>query len=109
MIDENKYSSFPFSLYMAKKTLEISTKIIQYAACNKCHKLYDINELSRTENEEIPTCSFINYSNHSIERFRQKCNNSLIKKVDSNNGEQIFRLFITFPLVNIKQQLTLFF
>src|SRR5205809_5318794 len=66
-IDENKYSSFPSSLYMAKKTLGISTKIIQYAACNKCHKLYDINELSRTENEEIPTCSFINYSNHSIE------------------------------------------
>src|SRR2546429_6532819 len=68
-IDENKYSSFPSSLYMAKKTLGISTKIIQYAACNKCHKLYDINELSRTENEEIPTCSFINYPNHSMERF----------------------------------------
>ena len=108
-IDENKYSSFPSSLYMAKKTLGISTKIIQYAACNKCHKLYDINELSRTENEEIPTCSFINYPNHSMERFRQKCNNPLIKKVDSNNGGQIFCPFMTFPLVNIKQQLTLFF
>ena len=93
---------------MAKKTLGISTKIIQYAACNKCHKLYDINELSRTENEEIPTCSFINYPNHSMERFQQKCNNPLIKKVDSNNGGQIFRPFIIFPLVNIKQQLTLF-
>ena len=108
-IDENKYSSFPSSLYMAKKTLGISTKIIQYVVCNKCHKLYDINELSRTEDEEIRTCNFINYPNHSMERFRQKCNNPLIRKVDSNNSGQIFRPFMTFPLVNIKQQLTLFF
>src|SRR5205814_9730315 len=65
--------------------------------------------ISRNENEEITNCSFINYPNHSMKRFRQKCNNPLIKKVDSNNGEQIFRPFMTFPLVNIKQQLTLFF
>ena len=77
-IDENKFLSFPSSLHMAKKTLGISTNIIKYAACNKCHKLYGMNEiLNKTE---IPTCSFVNYPNHSMERFRQKCNNPLIKK-----------------------------
>src|SRR5437764_12752183 len=37
-IDEKKFSSFPSSLYMAK--------IIKYAACNKCHKLYNINDIT---------------------------------------------------------------
>src|SRR5579859_5318778 len=64
-IDENKFLSFPFSLYLAKKSLGISTNIIKYAACNKCHKLYDINELSKKT--EITTCSFINYPNHNQE------------------------------------------
>ena len=66
-IDENKFSSFPSTLYMAKKDLGIPTKIIQYAACNKCHKLYSINEL--LDKLEVQTCSFVNYSNHTIERF----------------------------------------
>src|SRR5436190_17909122 len=43
-----------------------------------------------------------------MERLRQKCNNPLIKKIDSNN-EQILRPIMTYPLVNIRQQLTLFF
>ncbi|GET57294.1 hypothetical protein GLOIN_2v1776801 [Rhizophagus irregularis DAOM 181602=DAOM 197198] len=84
--------------------------IIKYAACNKCHKLYDINEISNTT--EVPTCSFINYPNHSIERFRQKCNNPLVKKIDSNKdggNNPIIRPIMTFPLVNIRRQLTLFF
>ncbi|GET54135.1 hypothetical protein GLOIN_2v1788017 [Rhizophagus irregularis DAOM 181602=DAOM 197198] len=109
-VDENKFSSFPSSLYVAKKILGISTNIIKYAACNKCHKLYDINEISNTT--EVPTCSFINYPNHSIERFRQKCNNPLVKKIDSNKdggNNPIIRPIMTFPLVNIRRQLTLFF
>ena len=45
-IDKNNFLSFPSFLYMAKKELGISTDIIiQYAACSKCHKLYDINKL----------------------------------------------------------------
>src|SRR5256885_15510851 len=89
-----------------KNTLGIFTKIIKYAACNKCHKLYDINDI--TNKTEITNCSFINYPNHSIERFRQKCNNPLVKKIDSNK-EQILRPIMTYPLVNIRQQLALFF
>ena len=104
-IDASKFSSFPSSLYMAKKKLGIPTEVIQYAACNKCHKLYDINELDKTE---VQTCSFINFPNHTMERFRQKCNNPLTKKINSNN-EQILRPIMTYPLVNIRQQLTLFF
>ena len=105
-IDETKFSTFPSSLYKAKKTLGMSLKLIKYAACNKCHKLYNIKEI--LNETEIPTCSFVNFPNHSMERFRQKCNNPLTKKIDSNN-HQIFRPIMTFPLVRIKQQLTLFF
>jgi hypothetical protein len=104
-IDASKFSSFPSSLYMAKKKLGMPTEVIQYAACNKCHKLYNINELDKTE---VQTCSFINYPNHTIQRFRQKCNNPLTRKINNNN-EQILRPIMTYPLVNIRQQLTLFF
>jgi hypothetical protein len=107
MIDKNKFSSFPSFLHMAKKSLRISANIIKYTACNQCHKLYDISEL--LNKTKISTCSFIDYPNHSQERFRQKCNNPLVKKVDSNSVNPIFRPIMTFPLVNIKQQLTLFF
>src|SRR5204863_8048184 len=78
---------------MTKKKLGIPTEVIQYAACNKCYKLYDINELDKTE---VQTCSFINYPNHTIERFRQKCNNLLTKKINSNN-EQILRPIMIYP------------
>ncbi|CAG8765653.1 11874_t:CDS:2, partial [Rhizophagus irregularis] len=47
-----------------------------------------------------------------IERFRQKCNNPLVKKIDSNKdggNNPIIRPIMTFPLVNIRRQLTLFF
>ena len=42
-----------------------------------------------------------------MEHFRQKCNNPLTKKINSNNG-QILRPIMTYPLVNIRQQLTFF-
>ena len=50
--------SLPFLITHGKKKLGIPTGIgiVQYGACNKCHKLYDINEmLNKTE---IPSCSF---------------------------------------------------
>ncbi|PKC17360.1 hypothetical protein RhiirA5_405934 [Rhizophagus irregularis] len=105
-IDKNKFLSFPSSLYIAKKELGIPTDIIQYAACNKCHKLYDINEL--LGKTEVQTCSFINFPNHTIQRFRQPCNNPLTKEINNNN-QQIYRPIMTYPIGNIRQQLTLFF
>ena len=66
-IDKNRFSSFPSSLYMAKKDLGITTEIFQYSACNKCHKLYDIKEILNST--EIQTCSFKNYPNHPWNDF----------------------------------------
>ena len=38
-IDDNEFLTFPSSLYIAKNMLGITTKIIKYGVCNKCHKL----------------------------------------------------------------------
>ena len=106
-INKNNFLSFPSSLYMAKKELGIPTDIIiQYAACSKCHKLYDINKL--LDKTEVQTCGFINFPNHTMQRFRQPCNNPLTKEINNNN-QQVFRLIKTYPLGNIRQQLTLLF
>ena len=106
-IDENKFLSFPSSLFVAKKVVEITAKIIKYAICSSCHKLYDMKEILKKT--EISTCSFVNYLNHTMERFQQKCNNPLVKKIDSNVKNQMFRPVMTFSLTNIRQQLTLLF
>jgi hypothetical protein len=98
-IDKNKFSSFPLSLYMAKKELGIPTDIIQYAACKKCHKLYDIDKL--LDKTEVQTCSFINFPNHTMQHFRQPCNNPLTKEINNNN-QQIFCPIMTYPLGYIK-------
>src|SRR5271154_3824074 len=91
---------------MAKKKLGIPTDIIiQYAACSKCHKLYDINKL--LDKTEVQTCGFINFPNHTMQRFRQPCNNPLTKEINNNN-QQVFCPIKTYPLGNIRQQLTLF-
>jgi hypothetical protein len=87
---------------MAKKKLGIPTEVIQYAACNKCHALYKINDLDKTE---VQKCNFISYPNHTIQRFRKECSNPLTKKINNNN-EQILHPIMTFPLVNLRQQLT---
>ena len=100
-LNASMFSSFPSTLYMAKKKLGIP-KICQYAACNKCHKLYDINEI--LNKPESSTCSFVNYPNHSMERYRKKCDNPLLKTIDT-----ALRPIMTFPLVNVKQQLALFY
>ena len=57
----------------------------------------------------IPICSFINFPNHSMERFWKNCNNPLVKKIDNSVNNSIFRPIVTYLLVSIKQQLTLFF
>ena len=64
-IDENKFLSFLSSLFVAKKVVEITAKIIKYAACSSCHKLYDMKEILKKT--EISTCSFVNYPNHTME------------------------------------------
>jgi Transposase family tnp2 len=113
-IDENTFFSIPTSLYTAKKMLGLFSKQYNYAACSKCHKLYTIKEIREFENNKdnnnnnIPLCSFINFPNHSIAKFRQQCNNPILKKIDTNNGP-IFRPIMTFSLINIKYELSLIF
>src|SRR5581483_9988818 len=97
-IDKNKFSTFPPSLYMAKKVVGIPTEIIQYVACKKCHKLYETKELLKKTG--IPKCSFINFPNHSMEKFRENCNNPLVKKIDSSVNNSILRPIMTYPLVS---------
>ena len=108
-IDEDTFFSMPTSLYIAKKMLGLLSKQYNYTACNKCHKLYTIKEIKELENNNnIPLCSFINFPNHNITKFRQQCNNPILKKIDTNSGP-IFRPIMTFPLINIKYELSLIF
>ena len=53
-IDETKFSAFPTSLYMAQKDLGICVHLVKYAACEKCCKLYKIDDVTSTNPAIVP-------------------------------------------------------
>ena len=100
--DENAYSRFPTSLYMARKLFGIGDhQIIKYATCQKCCKLYSIKDLPT---DKPYHCTFQNFLNHPIVNLRSPCNNLITKQIPTNQGI-IHRPSLIFPIVNIKRQL----
>ena len=100
-LDENTYSKFPTSLYMARKLFGIGDQIIKYATCQTCCKLYSIKDLPT---DKPYHCSFQNFPNHPMASFRALCSSVITKQVPTNQG-MVHRSALIFPIVNIKHQL----
>ena len=99
--DKNTYSTFPTSLYMARKLFGIGDQIIKYATCPTCCKLYSVNKLPT---DKPSHCSFQNFPNHPMANYRSPCGAVITKQVPTNQGI-IYRPALIFPIVNIKCQL----
>ena len=99
--DKNTYSTFPTSLYMARKLFGIGDQIIKYATCPTCCKLYSVNKLPT---DKPSHCSFQNFPNHPMANYRSPCGAVITKQVPTNQGI-IYRPALIFPIVNIKRQL----
>lgn len=106
-IDENLFSTFPTSLYMAQKNLGICAHLIKYAACEKCCKLYKVSDVSSSNPNLTPkftNCIYQDFPNHPMSHKRNACGTPLYKQVCTKNGI-IKRPNLIFPTVSLKHQL----
>ncbi|CAB4415315.1 unnamed protein product [Rhizophagus irregularis] len=88
-MNENLFSTFPTSLYMARKNLGICVHLIKYAACEKCCKLYKTVDVSSSDPAIPPKftkCIYQDFPNHPMSRKRDACGAPLYKEVHTRNG-----------------------
>ncbi|PKB98217.1 hypothetical protein RhiirA5_431735 [Rhizophagus irregularis] len=91
-INENLYSRFSTSLYMVRKKLGFCVHIIKYAACNKCCKLYNIDDISSSKPAVAPKfteCTYQDFSDHPISNKRNPCGATLYKNVYTKDDPEI--------------------
>ena len=101
VIDENTYSKFPTSLYMANKLFGIGDQSIKYATCKKCCKLYAIKDLPTDRSYH---CTFQDFPNHTMANLRSPCNAIITKQVPTNQ-KVMYQPSLIFPVANIKRRL----
>src|SRR5215469_9697189 len=99
--DDKTYSKFPKSLNMACKLFGIGDKIIRYATCPKCCKLYSLKDL---KTDKPYHCSYKDFPNHPISSFRSPCNTVITKPVPETKGI-VHKPALIYPIINIKDQL----
>jgi len=64
---------FPDSLYMARKVLNLQDNFQKFAACPKCHKLYqkkEVEDFQIGETHAIMKCQHIEFPNSTACRLR---------------------------------------
>ena len=107
-LNKSQFKSFPNSLYMAKKMLNIFQPKMHLAVCNDCHKLHNVKEIVAYKEKgkvAIMNCLHKEYPNnpHSGE-----CNNPLsILKKRKGGTTAVPRLL--YPKPNIRQQLAMLY
>jgi len=62
------YESFSNTLYKAKKSLGLVTS---FAVCQKCHKLYNKDDVTNIQRQTVMKCSHIEFPNSPIKRFKE--------------------------------------
>ena len=101
------HESFPNSLFMLRKALGLIDRFTQFAACQKCHKLYKKEEVVSKEHNTIMKCSHVEFPNSAARRSKQ-CQTPLGKKISLNNSISIVPELI-YPVSSIQQQLSSMF
>ena len=109
-IGGSEYDTFPNSTYLMKKELGLVDNFQSFAACPKCHKLYnkkEIEEYKEGKSYTIMECHYIEFPNSPTRRNR-KCRTLLAEQVLTiSNFKLKFKLI--FPISEIRQQLISFY
>ena len=78
------HESFPNTLYKAKKSLGLVDQFTSFAAYQKCHKLYNKDDVTNIQRQTVMKCSHIEFPNLSTKRFKE-CETPLAKQISLNN------------------------
>ncbi|GET51673.1 hypothetical protein GLOIN_2v1775288 [Rhizophagus irregularis DAOM 181602=DAOM 197198] len=101
------FDTFPDTLYLARKALNLEDRFHSFVTCSKCHKLYNKQEIkSFLQNEQpaIMKCCHVEFPNSTTRRLRL-CQTPLAQKTTLLNNQISIKPELLFPFVSIKQQL----
>src|SRR6185437_13284036 len=96
------HESFPNTLYKVKKSLGLVNQFTSFVACQKCHKLYNKDDVTNIQRQTVMKCSHIEFPNSPTKRFKE-CETALAKQISLNN-RIAFRPELVYPMVSIRQQ-----
>ena len=102
----SEYESFPETLYLARQTLGLVDQFVNFAACQKCHKLYKKDDVTDIQHRTVMKCSHVEFPNSATKR--KQCQTPLAKRVTLNNSISI-RPELVYPVASIRQQLSSMF
>jgi hypothetical protein len=110
-LNKLQFKTFPKSLYLAKKMLNIFQPKMQLAVCSNCHKLHDVKNIIEYKEEgkvAIANCLHEEFPNNPISSRYNKCDNplSILKK---RKGEIIAVPRMLYPKPSIRQQLSMLY
>ena len=77
-------------------------QLTSFAACQKCHKLYNKDDVTNIQRQTVMKCSHIEFSNSSTKRFKE-CETPLAKQISLNN-HIAFKPELVYPMASIRQQ-----
>ncbi|GBC48665.1 hypothetical protein GLOIN_2v1770724 [Rhizophagus irregularis DAOM 181602=DAOM 197198] len=103
-IGDTAFENFPVTLYKARNIFNIEDRFYCFAACTKCHKLYNKQEVEEFRQDEILAimkCQHIEFPNSSR---RQKCQTPLSHQIRLLNKVSN-RIEMIYPFSTIRQQL----
>jgi hypothetical protein len=94
-----------------QKKLGFCVHIIKYAACDKCCKLYNIDNISSSKSavtSKFTEYIYQDFSDHPMSNKRNPCSTFLYKNVYTKDGV-IKKLALIFPTISLKHQLSILF
>ncbi|EXX72342.1 hypothetical protein RirG_070190 [Rhizophagus irregularis DAOM 197198w] len=111
-VDLQRFDKFPPTAHIARKFLEIKKKPKIYAVCLKCNKLYNIANITPSDqsNSEFNgfRCDHVEFLNYTLRNQREPCETELLKRVPVVNG-YIWKPKMIYPLPCLKTQLSIMY
>ena len=101
------FSTFPDSLYLARNALGLKDRFHSFAACPKCHKLYnkqEVTEFNENGNLSIMKCIHVEFSNSTTHRVKL-CQTPLSQQTRMLNNRIVIQPELIYPVAGIRQQL----
>ncbi|PKY56713.1 hypothetical protein RhiirA4_428451 [Rhizophagus irregularis] len=110
--DLQRFDKFPPTAHIARKFLEIKKKSKTYAVCPECNKLYNIANITPSDQSDSEfngfRCDHVEFPNHTMRNQRESCGTELLKRVPVVNG-YIWKPKMIYPLPCLKTQLSIMY
>jgi hypothetical protein len=106
-IGGSDFEEFPGSLYLARNALGLKDQYHKFAACPKCHKLYNKKEVEEFQQDgdlTVMKCSHVEFPNSTSRRLKQ-CQTALTEQSTLLQNRIKLQAEKIFPFASIRKQL----